>query len=54
MKEYRGTLTEPGKEDPAAGRSIEENLQLFEDMRAGKFADGERYSAPVSIWLLPT
>ena len=42
MKEYRGTLTEPGKEDPAAGRSIEENLQLFEDMRAGKFADGEK------------
>ena len=42
MKEYRGTLTEPGKEDPAAGRSIEENLQLFEDMRTGKFADGEK------------
>lgn len=42
MKEYRGTLTEAGKEDPAAGRSIEENLKLFEEMRAGKYADGEK------------
>ena len=42
IREYRGTLTEPGKEDPAAGRSVEENLALFEDMKNGKFADGEK------------
>lgn len=42
MREYRGTLTEPGKDDPNRGRSVEENLQLFEDMKAGKFADGEK------------
>ena len=42
IKEYRGTLTEPGKEDPSSGRSVEENLALFEDMKAGKFADGEK------------
>lgn len=42
IREYRGTLTEPGKEDPASGRSVEENLALFEDMKNGKFADGEK------------
>ncbi|MDD7718252.1 MAG: glutamine--tRNA ligase/YqeY domain fusion protein [Eubacteriaceae bacterium] len=42
MKEYRGTLKEPGKESPCRNQSVEENLKLFEDMRAGKFADGER------------
>ena len=42
IREYRGTLTEAGKEDPYAGRSIEENLQLFEEMRDGKYADGEK------------
>ena len=42
IKEYRGTFTEPGKEDPSASRSIEENLQLFKEMREGKFADGEK------------
>lgn len=42
IREYRGTLTEAGKEDPSAGRSIEENLALFEDMKAGKYADGEK------------
>ena len=42
IREYRGTLTEPGKEDPGAKRSVEENLQLFEDMKNGKFADGEK------------
>lgn len=41
MKEYRGTLTEPGKESPYRNRSVEENLKLFEDMRDGKYADGE-------------
>lgn len=40
MKDYRGTLTEPGKDSPYRTRSIEENLQLFADMRAGKFPDG--------------
>ncbi len=40
IREYRGTLTEPGKEDPNTGRSVEENLQLFEDMRNGKYEDG--------------
>lgn len=42
IREYRGTLTEPGKEDPYSSRSIEENLVLFEDMKNGKFADGEK------------
>ena len=42
IKEYRGTLKEPGKESPFRNRSVEENLALFEDMRAGKFADGEK------------
>lgn len=42
IREYRGTLTEPGKEDPAGSRSVEENLALFEDMKNGKFVDGEK------------
>ena len=42
MRAYRGTLTEPGKESPYRNRSVEENLQLFADMRAGKFADGAK------------
>ncbi|MEE1038952.1 MAG: glutamine--tRNA ligase/YqeY domain fusion protein [Eubacterium sp.] len=42
IREYRGTLTEPGKESPYRNRSIEENLQMFEDMKAGKYADGEK------------
>ena len=42
MREYRGTLTEPGKESPYRKRSIEENLKLFEEMKAGKYADGEK------------
>lgn len=41
MKEYRGTLTEPGKESPDRNRSIEENLRLFEEMRAGKYPEGK-------------
>ncbi|HHT80306.1 MAG TPA: glutamine--tRNA ligase/YqeY domain fusion protein [Spirochaetales bacterium] len=40
MKEYRGTLTEPGKNSPYRERSIEENLRLFEEMRQGKHAEG--------------
>ncbi len=42
IKENRGTLTEPGKESPARNRSIEENLELFERMKNGEFADGEK------------
>ena len=42
MKEYRGTLTRPGKESPYRNRSVEENLDLFERMRAGEFPDGSR------------
>ena len=42
MREYRGTLTEPGKESPYRNRTIEENLELFEGMRDGKYADGEK------------
>ena len=42
IKEYRGTLTEPGKESPYRNRGVEENLALFEEMRAGKYADGEK------------
>ena len=42
IREYRGTLTEPGKDSPYRNRSVEENLRLFEEMRAGKYADGEK------------
>jgi glutaminyl-tRNA synthetase len=42
IREYRGTLTEPGKESPHRNRSVEENLDLFRRMRAGEFADGTR------------
>ena len=42
MREYRGTLTEPGKNDPNRDRSIEDNLDLFERMKNGEFADGEK------------
>ena len=41
MREYRGTLTEPGRESPWRNRSTEENLDLFRRMRAGEFSDGE-------------
>ena len=42
VREYRGTLTEPGRESPFRSRSIDENLDLFRRMRAGEFADGSR------------
>ena len=42
MREYRGTLTEPGKESPYRNRSIEENLELFENMKNGLYKDGEK------------
>jgi glutaminyl-tRNA synthetase len=42
IRQYRGTLTEPGKESPYRNRSVEENLDLFERMRKGEFPDGAR------------
>ncbi|MDD5467568.1 MAG: glutamine--tRNA ligase/YqeY domain fusion protein [Anaerolineales bacterium] len=42
MREYRGTLTEPGRDSPYRNRSVEENLDLFERMRQGEFPDGSR------------
>ncbi|MBF0293669.1 MAG: glutamine--tRNA ligase/YqeY domain fusion protein [Magnetococcales bacterium] len=42
MRDYRGTLTEPGRESPCRGRSVAENLDLFRRMRAGEFPDGSR------------
>lgn len=42
MREYRGTLTEPGKESPYRNRSVEENLELFKKMKNGEFKDGEK------------
>lgn len=42
IREHRGTLKEPGKESPYRNRSVEENLRLFEEMKAGKYANGEK------------
>src|SRR3982074_2554510 len=42
IREYRGTLTEPGRESPYRNRSVDENLDLFRRMRAGEFADGAK------------
>ena len=42
IRAYRGTLTEPGKESPYRNRSVEENLELFQKMKAGEFGDGEK------------
>ncbi len=42
MREYRGTLTEPGKDSPYRNRSVEENLELFRRMKAGEFPDGAK------------
>ena len=42
IRQYRGTLTEAGKESPYRNRSVEENLQLFEEMRDGKYEDGTK------------
>ena len=42
IKEYRGTLTEPGRKDPYSDRSVEENLDLFERMKNGEFEDGSK------------
>ena len=42
IREYRGTLTEPGKNSPYRDRSIEENVRLFEEMKEGKYPDGSK------------
>ena len=42
VREYRGTFEQPGKDDPGRDRTVEENLQLFEEMKEGKYADGEK------------
>ncbi len=42
IREYRGTLKEPGRESPYRNRSVEENLRLFEEMKEGKYKDGEK------------
>ena len=42
IREYRGTLTEPGKNSPYRDRSVEENLDLFERMKNGEFEDGTK------------
>ncbi len=42
VREYRGTFEQPGKNDPSRDRSVEENLRLFEEMKDGKYADGEK------------
>ena len=42
IRAYRGTLTEPGKDSPYRGRSVEENLELFENMKNGVYKDGEK------------
>lgn len=42
IREYRGTLTEPGRESPYRNRSVEENLKLFDEMKNGVYADGEK------------
>ena len=42
IRKYRGTLTEPGKESPYRDRSVEENLKLFEEMKEGRYSDGEK------------
>jgi len=42
IRQYRGTLNEPGRESPYRNRTVEENLDLFERMRAGEFPDGSR------------
>lgn len=49
IREYRGTLTEPGKEDPAGSRSVEENLALFEDMKTVNLPTERKCSVQESI-----
>ncbi len=53
MRDYRGTLTEPGRNSPFRDRSVQENLDLFERMKKGEFRMERGLCAPRSIWLLP-
>ena len=50
IREYRGDFNNPGKESPYRNRSIEENLQLFEEMKEGKYAMAKRYCVRKLIW----
>jgi glutaminyl-tRNA synthetase len=50
IRDYRGTLTEPGKNSPYRDRSVEENLDLFRRMRDGEFPEGRVSCGPRSIW----
>ena len=55
IREYRGTLTEPGKNSPYRDRSVEENLELFTKMKNGEFKDGEkvlRAKIDIVIWMV--
>lgn len=54
IREYRGTLTEPGKESPYRNRSVEENLDLFEKMKMGSFLTAATCSEQKLTWPLPT
>ena len=54
IREYRGTLTEPGKNSPYRTRAVEENLDLFQRMRDGEFEEGPEFCAPRSTWLRAT
>ena len=53
IREYRGTLTEPGRESPYRSRPIEENLRLFEQMWEGRFEEGAKCSGPKLTWPAP-
>ena len=50
IKQYRGDYNTPGKESPTGNRSIEENLQLFEGMKEGKYQDGAKVLVIRSTW----
>ena len=54
IREYRGTLTEPGKNSPYRDRSVEENLELFENMKTVNTRTERKCSVPRSIWHPPT
>ena len=54
IREYRGTLTEPGKNSPYRDRSVEENLDLFERMKNGEFEDGTKVLRAWKIWDVET
>ena len=54
MRQYRGSLTEPGNPSPYRDRSVEENLQLFQDMRDGSLPTAPRRCVPRSTWQVRT